>query len=157
MCLVTSGIVECFVQGQNEVTLVRALGRVCLLSTDLLTNIKITSYFAVRWRWYMTSKELLQLHWQAVTSSPVWTHRSNLNTQKAQDPTLNQVLNCQMQYRLASFFLSSLPWVRCLWSLVEKLPGVLPCWDTSGSRLKQEPLELDAVKQFNLVHPQMVS
>jgi len=48
MCLVTSGIVECFVQGQNEVTLVRALGRVCLLSTDLLTNIKITSYFAVR-------------------------------------------------------------------------------------------------------------
>lgn len=29
-----------------------------------------------------------------------------------------------------------------LWSLVDKLPGVLPCQETSGSCLKQEPLEL---------------
>ena len=40
MLLVTIDTVECFVQGQNAVTLVRALGRVCLLSTDLLINIK---------------------------------------------------------------------------------------------------------------------
>lgn len=51
----------------------------------------------------------------------------------------------------------SLPWDRCLWSLADKLPGVLPCQWTSRSCLKQELLELGAVKQFNLMQPQTVS
>lgn len=62
-----------------------------------------------------------------------------------------------MHHRLA-FSFPSFPslgqvWGR-LWSLVDKLPGVLPCQWASGSCLKQEPLELAAVKKFNLMQPQ---
>lgn len=44
--LVATDIVKCFVQGHDVVTLMKAPGRVCLLSTDFLIN-KITSYFVV--------------------------------------------------------------------------------------------------------------
>lgn len=75
----------------------------------------------------------------------IWTPRRH----RIQPQIKSSAVKCTTDCHLSP----SLPWVRCLWSLVEKLPDVLPCRDTSGSCLKQEPLELGAVKQLHLVHP----